>query len=50
MKKEMSDACVAQMVRAVDRQLKDPGSNPSTVDSVSFSTEIFLILFKNITV
>ena len=26
---------------AVDRQSKDPGSNPGTVESVSFSTERF---------
>ena len=42
--KEMSDACVAQLVRAVDRQLKDPGSNHGTVESVCFSTERFQIL------
>ena len=39
----MSDACVAQFMRAVDQQ-KDPGSNPVTVESVSFSTERFQIL------
>ena len=32
----MSDACVAQLVRAVDRQSKDLGSNPSAVESVFF--------------
>ena len=31
-------------VRAVDRQLKDLGSNPSAVESVFFSTERFQIL------
>ena len=46
MKKGMSDACVDQLVRAVDRQSKDPGSNPGTVESVSFSTKIFLIISK----
>ena len=35
---------VAQLVRTVDRQSKDPGSNPDTVERVSFSTERFLIL------
>ena len=39
--KGMSDACVAQLVRAVDRQSKDLGSNPGTVKSVFFSTERF---------
>ena len=39
----MSDACVAQLIRAVDRQSKDPGSNPGTIESVSFSTERFQI-------
>ena len=38
---KMSDAYVAQLVRAVVRQLKNPGSNPGTVESVSFSTERF---------
>ena len=42
--KVMSDACVDQLVRAVDRQSKDPGSNPGTVESVSFSTERFNII------
>ena len=37
----MSDACVAQLVRIVDRQSKDPGSNPGTVQSVSLSIERF---------
>ena len=41
---ELSDACTAQLVRAVDRQSKDPGSNPDTVESVSFSTESFKFL------
>ena len=41
---KISDACVAQLVRDVDRQSKDPGSNPGTVESVSFSTERFQIL------
>ena len=40
----MSDACVAQLVRAVDQQSKDPGSNPGIVESVFISTEIFQIL------
>ena len=44
MEQEMSDACVAQLVRAVDRQSKDPGSNPGRVESVSFFTEKFQIL------
>ena len=42
--KEISDASVAQLVRAVDWQLKDPGSNPGTVASVSFSKKRFQIL------
>ena len=42
----MLDACVAQLVRAVDRQSKDPGSNPGTVASVSFFTERFLIILN----
>ena len=42
----MSDACVAQLVRAVDRQSKDPGSNPGTVERVSLSTERFLNYLK----
>ena len=37
-------ACVVQLVRAVDRESKDPGSSPSTVESVSFFTERFQIL------
>ena len=41
----MSDVCVAQLVRVSYRQWKDPGSNPGTVDSVSFSTERFQILY-----
>ena len=44
-RKEMSDACIAQLVRAVDRQSKDPGSNPGTIKSVSFSTERFQIVY-----
>ena len=40
----MSEACVAQLVRAVGRQSKDPGSNPGTVESVSLSAERFKIL------
>ena len=39
MENGMSDACVDQLVRAVDRQSKDPDSNPGTVESISFSTE-----------
>ena len=35
--KEMSDACVAQLVWAVDREPEDPGSIPGTVESVPFS-------------
>ena len=42
--KEMLDACVAQLVRALDQQSKDPGSNPRTVNNVSFSIERFQIL------
>ena len=34
---------IAQLVRAVNRSLNDPGSNPGTVESVSFSTERFQI-------
>ena len=37
----MSDACVAQLVRIVDPQSEDPGSNPGTVENFSFSTERF---------
>ena len=33
--------CVAQLDTAVERQLKDLGSNPGTVESVSFPTERF---------
>ena len=44
--KGMRDACVAQLVRAIDRQSKDPGSNPGTVESVSFSRERFLFIWK----
>ena len=46
--KEMSDACVARLVRAVDRQSKDLGSNPGTVESVSFSAGRFLNSLENI--
>ena len=42
----MSEAYVAQLMTAVDRQSKDPGSNPGIVESVTFSTEIFLISRK----
>ena len=41
MEKEMSDARVAQLVRAVDLQLKNSGSNPRTVECVSFFIERF---------
>ena len=37
----MSDACVTQLVRAVDRQSKDWGSNPGTVESVFFPRKDF---------
>ena len=37
-------ACVAQLIRAVDGQSKDPGSNPGTVESVFSFTERFQIL------
>ena len=43
----MSDACVAQLVREVDRQSKNLGSNPSSVESVFFSTERFSNSFNN---
>ena len=46
MVKGISDACVAQLVRAVDWQSKDPGSNPGIVESASFSTERFKIILK----
>ena len=48
MEKGKSDACVAhnQLHRAVDRQSQDPGSNPGTFESVSFSTERFLIIWN----
>ena len=42
----MPVCCVAQLVREVDRQSKDPGSNPDAVESVSFSTERFLNSLK----
>ena len=35
---------VAQLVRAVNRQSKDPNSNPGTVERVYFSTEGFEFL------
>ena len=44
----ISDACVAWLVRPFDRQSKDPGSNPGTFESVSFSTERILNSLKNI--
>ena len=37
----MSDACVAQLVRAVDRQSKYLGSNSNTVKSVFFLQKDF---------
>ena len=37
----MSDAFVAQLVRAVDRQSKDLGANLATVERVCISTERF---------
>ena len=40
-------ACVAQLVRAVDRQSDDPGSNPGPVESVSFQGRI-LNYYENI--
>ena len=43
MEKEMSDACVAQLVRTVHRHSKDLGLNPNAVKSVFFSTERFQI-------
>ena len=42
----MLDACLAQLVKAVERQSKDPGSNPGTVENVSFFTVRFLIIRK----
>ena len=45
MEKEMSDACMAQLVREVERRSKDLGSNPGTFESVFFLfTERFQIL------
>ena len=44
MEKEVSDACLAQLIRAADLQSNDSGSNPSLVGYVSFSTESFQIL------
>ena len=41
---KMSDAFVARLVTAVDRQSKDPGSNPGTIGSVSFSQKDFKFL------
>ena len=46
MEEEMLDACLAQLVKAVERQSKDPGSNPGTVENVSFFTVRFLIIRK----
>ena len=43
MEKGMFDACVAQLVRPVDRQSKDPGSNPGAVESLFFYRKIFNI-------
>ena len=37
--RDVGGLCIAQLVRAVERQSKDPGSNPGRVKSVSFSTE-----------
>ena len=39
---------VAHLVRAVDRQSKDPGSNPGAIESVTFSIERLLKLFKKV--
>ena len=36
--------CIAQLVKAADPQSKDAGSNPGTVESVSFFTESFQII------
>ena len=36
----MSDTCVAQLLRAVDRQSRDFGLNPSAVKSVFFYRKI----------
>ena len=44
----MSDACVAQLIRAIERQSKDLGWNQGTVESVSFFTETFQILLIEI--
>ena len=51
MEKEM-DACVAQLVRAVHRQSKDPASNPGTVKAsffphIKFSKELLSVAMKN---
>ena len=40
----MSEACVAQLVRAVDRQSEDPGSYPGTVEWVFFPQNDLKIL------
>ena len=48
MKKGMLEIFVAQLVRAVDRQLNDLGPNSDTVKSVSISTERFSNFLKNI--
>ena len=40
----MSDACVAQLIRAIERQSKDLAWNQGTVESVSFFIETFQIL------
>ena len=37
MEKEMPDACVAQLVRAADRQYKDPGLNPTHTEKKSWA-------------
>ena len=44
--KEMPDACVTQLVRAVDQQSKVPGLNPGIVEIVSFSTKHDFKSFK----
>ena len=47
-KKGMLDACVAELVRAVDWQLKYIASNLGSVESISLSTERVLNSWKNI--
>ena len=37
----MLNACVAQLIRTVDRQSNDPGSNPGTVESGLFPQKNF---------